>query len=70
MYPNFNAERARADITLEDIARETNSTVASVSNKLNGIYRLTFDDAVKYKAIVKTDVPLEKLFEKRGETSE
>lgn len=65
MYPNFNAERARADVTLEDIARETNTTVSSVSNKLNGVNKLTFADAVRYKEIIKTDVPLEILFKER-----
>ena len=65
MYPNFEAERARANLTLEDLTNEIGGTVASLSNKLRGIYALTFADAVALKKAVKTDVPLEFLFEKR-----
>ena len=65
MYPNFEAERARAGLTLEDLVREVGGTVSSLSNKLRGVYALTFNDAVMLKTALKTNVPLEELFERR-----
>lgn len=66
MYPNFEAERARANLTLEDLTKEIGGTVGSLSNKLRGVYSLSFADAVALKKALKTNVPLEELFEKRG----
>lgn len=66
MYPNFEAERARADMTLEDLVKEIGGTIGSLSNKLRGVYNLSFDDAVALKRALKTEIPLEVLFEKRG----
>ena len=67
MYPNFEAERARADLTLEDLTKEIGGTVASLSNKLRGVYALSFSDAVALKKALKTEIPLEILFAKRGD---
>lgn len=67
MYPNFEAERARKGLTLEDLTNEVGGTVSALSNKLRGVSALTFSDAVALKKAVKTDVPLEELFERRDE---
>ncbi len=66
MYPNFEAERARAGLTLEDLVKDVGGSVASLSSKLRGVYSLSFADAVALKKALKTNVPLEELFEKRG----
>lgn len=62
MFPNFNAERARVNLTLQDIADKTGQTVSSVSAKLSGKAKLSFGDAVAYKEAVGTELPLEVLF--------
>ena len=67
MYPNFEAERARANLTLEDLTKEIGGTIGSLSAKLRGVYSLSFAEAVALKKAVKTDVPLEVLFERRDE---
>ena len=70
MYPNFEAERARAGLTLEDLTCEVGGTISSLSNKLRGVYALTFADAVALKKALKTNVSLEELFEIRDEEVE
>lgn len=65
MYPNFEAERARQKITLEDISTILGKTVANWSSKLRGDTVLTFDEAIALKRVLGTDLPLEELFEKR-----
>lgn len=74
MYPNVEAERTRAGLTLEPIAEELGITVPTLSQKLNGKYPVTFDEAKKIKDIIvrekerkgitiNIDMPLEVLFE-------
>lgn len=65
MYPNFEAERARANLTLDDLTKKIGGTVGSLSNKLRGVSSLSFSEAVELKKAVGTDVPLEELFSKR-----
>ena len=74
MYPNVEAERIRAGLTLEPIAEELGITVSTLSLKLNGKYPVTFNEAIKIKNIiarekekkgitVNLDMSLETLFE-------
>lgn len=63
MYKNVNAERARKGITLEDLAEALGKTVSTVSQKLNGIYPITLDEAKIIKSCLGVDMPLEELFE-------
>lgn len=74
MYPNVEAERTRAGLTLEPIAEELGITVSTLSQKLNGKYPITFDEAKKIKDIIvreklrkgisiNIDMSLEVLFE-------
>ena len=78
MYPNLEAERTRAGILLSHIAQELNITQSTASQKLNGKYKLTFDEAKKIKDLIvkeKTrrgitiniDMTLEELFEESEE---
>ena len=68
MYPNFNAEYARKNFTLEKLAEEMEKrgckrTVPTLSQKLNGKYPITLDEAKVLQAIVAPDIPIEELFE-------
>lgn len=62
MYPNFNAERARRNITLETLSEALDVTVATMSQKLSGKYPITLLEAKKLKAAIGTNLPLEILF--------
>ena len=68
MYPNFNAEYARKGLTLEKTVEELkklgiNMTVPTLSNKKNGKFPITLNEAKALKSVLETDLPLETLFE-------
>lgn len=63
MYRNARAEMVRAGLTLEHIASELDITTSTLSQKLNGKYPITLREAKKFKEVVKSDLPLETLFE-------
>lgn len=63
MYRNAKAEIVRAGLTLEMIAAEMNIAASTLSQKLNGKYPITLIEAKKFKKIVKSDLPIEILFE-------
>lgn len=67
MFPNVEAEKARKKITLEMLAEGLGLAVSTVSQKLNGKYPITFDEAKKIKSILDVDIPLEILFEEDSE---
>ena len=50
MYKNLMAELAKQEMSLEELSKEM------------GIKQETFREAMKIKTILKTDMPLEKLF--------
>ena len=62
MYRNVKAELARQGMTLEVLAERLDLTIGTVSMKLNGKYPITFREAVRIKAILGVDTPLEELF--------
>lgn len=64
MYRNAKAEMVRAGKTLADLSENLGGTVSTWSLKLNGKYPITLDEAKKFKRFVKTDLPIEVLFEK------
>lgn len=69
MYLNVKAEFARKNLTLEKVVTElkkldVNMTVATLSQKLNGKYPITLDEAKAIKKITGADISLEVLFEK------
>lgn len=71
MYPNFNAEFARGNFTLEKLADEMEArgcgrTVPTLSNKLNGKYPITLKEARVMQTIVAPDIPIDILFEEAG----
>lgn len=68
MYPNFNAEYARKNFTLEKLAEEMEKrgykrSVPTLSQKLNGKYPITLDEAKVLQTIVAPDIPIDVLFE-------
>lgn len=70
MYPNFKAECARKDLTLERLVellgeRGIKRTVSTMSLKLTGKYKLTLNEAKALKDIVGTELPLDVLFAER-----
>lgn len=69
MYRNAKAEMVRAGLTLEPVSREMGITIATLSQKLNEKYPMTVNEAKDFKRIVKSELPLEVLFESFEEAS-
>ena len=65
MYPEVRAEMARKNITLKMMAQDDRSrcTISTLSLKLNGKASLLFSEACAIKAILKSELPSEELFE-------
>lgn len=67
MYPNLRAEIARKNMTLEPIAKALDITVPTLSQKFNGKYPITLNEAKKIKEFLNLDIPIEVLFETEAE---
>lgn len=69
MYPNVEAERAKANITLAMLASDPriDCTVSTLSLKLGGKAPLLFKEAVAIKDVLNSQLPLEQLFIERDE---
>ena len=63
MYPNVEAEMARARMTRTKMARQMGITLGTLSLKLSGNSDFTFPEAIKIKKLLKVDIPIEELFE-------
>ena len=63
MYKNVRAEMSRKGIILEDLAEALGVTVSTVSQKLNGKYPITLNEAKIIKKRLGVALPLEELFE-------
>lgn len=70
MYRNAKAEMVRAGLTLAAVAEKMGITIGTLSQKLNGKYPITVNEAKTFKKIVKSDQPLEVLFKNFEEASE
>lgn len=66
MYKNVKAEFARKGLTLEVVAKELGVTVSTLSQKMNGKYPFTLNEAKAIKKVLEVDIPLEILFEEVG----
>ena len=69
----FNFARSKMTehgLRLEDVAPQMNIAVSSLSNKLNGKSEFSLDEAIAFKRIVKSDLPLEELFKESNEEAE
>lgn len=65
MYPNLNAEIARAGITRTELAKRACMSDSALSLKMSGKVKFTFDETMRIKDAIGVDLPLEELFEKR-----
>lgn len=66
MYKNVKAEFARKGLTLELVAKELGITISTLSQKMNGKYPFTLNEAKAIKNVLEVDIPLEILFEEVG----
>lgn len=63
MYPNLNAEMARRNIKRGELGEAIGWAPSTTSLKLNGGSEITLSEAKQIKELVKTDLPIEELFE-------
>jgi transcriptional regulator with XRE-family HTH domain len=62
MFNNLEAELKRKKIRREDLAKEMNLTIGTVSQKLNGKTPITLAEANLIKRVLGVEMPLEVLF--------
>ncbi|NCB52868.1 MAG: XRE family transcriptional regulator [Clostridia bacterium] len=62
MFRNLDAELKRKGMTRGDLAKAMNITPSTMSMKLNGKSGLTLNEAMRIKAILDVDIPIEQLF--------
>jgi transcriptional regulator with XRE-family HTH domain len=63
MYPNLRAEMARKKVTGQELAKRIGITNGTFSQKFNGKFDFTLDEAQKIKKALGTDISIEELFE-------
>ncbi|QQK78189.1 XRE family transcriptional regulator [Salicibibacter cibarius] len=69
MLRNLRAELARRSILVKDVAELLNVRAATVSDKINGYYDFTYDEAYLVKRTYFPDINIEYLFEKSTENA-
>lgn len=62
MYENLKAEMARQNKNITVLAEETGINYQTLSEKLRGNFRFSFDEAMLIKKTLGVDMPLEELF--------
>lgn len=63
-FPNLEAEMARLGIQRKDLAEKLDVRQATISDKLNGKFSFTLDEALQVKEEFFPNLPLEYLFSK------
>lgn len=63
MYPNLRAEMARKKITGAEIAKQIGITNSTFSQKFNGKFDFSLEEAQRIKKALGTDMSIEDLFE-------
>lgn len=63
MYPNLRAEMARHKVTAAELAKAVGVTNGTMSQKMNGKFGFSLDEANTIKETLKTDLTIEELFE-------
>lgn len=66
MYPNVEAEIARNGITKYNLAKKIGVTPSTLCLKLSGKSNILLSEAMKIKALLKTDIPIEELFQEEA----
>lgn len=67
MYPNVEAELARARMTKKKLSEKLGITPSTLSLKLLGKSDLSFQEAIEIKKLLKVNIPIEELFEEVNE---
>lgn len=67
MYPNLDAELARRGLKRKDLAWIFKNRIATVSDKLNGKYPISLDEAFRIKNAYFPDLPMEYLFKRNDQ---
>ena len=62
MYKNLMAELAKQEMSLEELSKEMGNKKETLLLKMENRNEIKIKEAVKIKTILKTDMPLEKLF--------
>lgn len=62
MYPNLNAELARIGMTKKELASQMKKRYATILDKLNGKYPITYEECKLIKKCIHSDLPIETLF--------
>lgn len=62
MYPNLNAELARIGMTKKELAARMKKRYATILDKLNGKYPITYEECKQIKSCIHSDLPIETLF--------
>ena len=71
MYPNVKAEMARKGMTIKELHARLNENgikiaLSTLSQKLNGKYKLCFEEAEAIGSILNPDMSLKELFQRKG----
>lgn len=67
MYSNLNAEMARKNVTINNLAETINCSYETMRKKLKGKSPLLFSEATKIKRKYFDDQKIEELFKTEGE---
>lgn len=67
MYRNLEAEISRKQITRQELAKQLNLAISTLSQKLSGKSEISLRLARKIKLILEVDIPIEVLFEESHE---
>lgn len=62
LYRNLMAELSKRAVSLDELSEKMGMDCQVMSSKIANRNELKFKEAVKIKAILKTDMPLEQLF--------
>jgi transcriptional regulator with XRE-family HTH domain len=65
-FPNLKAEIARKGLTVETLSLICGISYSSLSAKLAGRRKVSYEDALKIKNALGVDVPLETLFAEKA----
>lgn len=65
VYPRIDQLMRRNKMSRTDLAVASNLSMNAIYNKLHGVYGWKLSEAIAVKQALKTDLPLETLFEKK-----
>lgn len=69
MFPNLNAEMARANMTTLDLAKATHKTSRSVKDKMTGRSEFTLNEVLAIRNELFPGMSIEYLFSKESKVS-